>query len=125
MPIIASSSAEPRHMHYLFFVTLGIITLLTSSCGSESDRQIYRDIKGELGKTKQRFTCTDGKKLFAEFSRDRTSVLLRRTEAGEAVSLSAPAPNLTFVGDNINAIFREGRVHIEAVNAVPQTCFRD
>jgi len=119
---IASAPAR-RRAHYLYLIALGLIALL-AGCSPDPDQQNYRNIAVDLTGVEQRFACSDGGSLFASFSRDGMSVELHLSKNSEPVALSAPAPNLTFVGDDINATFREGRAYIETVNAPAFTCVK-
>lgn len=103
---------------------LALAALLLSSCTGESDRETYRDIGLKSEPERQVYDCPDGGRLLVEFSQEGTRALLRREAEGEAMELSAPSPTLTFVGDNINILFRNGKAHIEEVGVRPRTCVR-
>ena len=49
---------------------------------------------------------------------------LRWNESATVIALSAPAPNLTFVGEDMNILFREDRAFVEQVNAPKRSCRR-
>ncbi|MBD3734546.1 MAG: hypothetical protein IE934_17760, partial [Sphingopyxis sp.] len=54
--------------------------------------------------------------VLADFSADRRDLRLRWNESATVIALSAPAPNLTFVGEDMNILFREDRAFVEQVN---------
>lgn len=122
MTIYDSAMAAGKHMRGGF--ALALLALLLGGCTGEADRETYRDIGVKSEPEKQDYDCPDGGRLLVEFSQDGTRALLRREAEGEAVELSAPSPSLTFVGDDINILFRNGKAHIEEVGAPPRTCVR-
>ncbi len=75
-------------------------------------------------RSQEHFRCTDGSRLLADFSADRRDLRLRWNESATVIALSAPAPNLTFVGEDMNILFREDRAFVAQVNAPKRSCRR-
>jgi hypothetical protein len=100
------------------------VLLLTGACSEPPEGGNYRDIAAGAERSQEHFRCTDGSRLLADFSADRRDLRLRWNESATVIALSAPAPNLTFVGEDMNILFREDRAFVEQVNAPKRSCRR-
>ena len=100
------------------------VLLLTGACSEPPEGGNYRDIAAGAERSQEHFRCTDGSRLLADFSADRRDLRLRWNESATVIALSAPAPNLTFVGEDMNILFREDRAFVEQVDAPKRSCRR-
>src|SRR3546814_18380442 len=102
------------------------VLLLTGACSEPPEGGNYRDIAAGAERSQEHFCCTDGSRLLADFSADRRDLRLRWNESETVIALSAPAPNLTFVGEDLNILrSEERRVGNECVSTCSSRWSRD
>ncbi|ODU35135.1 MAG: hypothetical protein ABS88_01560 [Sphingopyxis sp. SCN 67-31] len=95
---------------------------LLGGCSQGPEEETYRDINRKSEVVRRIYACPDDLRLSAEFSDGGTRArILYRDRAHE---MSAPAPQLTFVGDNINVLFNEDWASIEEVGQPARRCRR-
>lgn len=97
-----------------------LVLLILGACSEESTRETYRDINQKMEVVRRIYACADGLRLAAEFSDGGTRArILYRDRAHD---MSAPAPQLTFVGDNINILFSDEQAVVEEVGQPARRC---
>lgn len=99
-----------------------IALIILGGCSEERSGETYRDINRASEVVRRIYACPDGLRLSAEFSEGGTRARILYRD--KAYDMSAPAPRLTFVGDNINMLFDDDYAAVEEVGQPARRCRR-
>ncbi|MBF5091067.1 MULTISPECIES: hypothetical protein [unclassified Novosphingobium] len=78
---------------------------------------------GEMGRHPYR--CSDGEPLFVDYKDSGLQIDLRRTNNGPAMTLTAPAQGLQYVGETATATFKGSQLTIVEGDGRTRTCERE
>lgn len=78
---------------------------------------------GEMGRHPYR--CSDGEPLFVDYKDSGLQIDLRRTNNGPAMTLTAPAQGLQYVGKTATATFKGSQLTIVEGDGRTRTCERE
>jgi len=103
----------------------GVLSACSGPDETATDRKHdQRSIPALVGE--QRYRCSDGAIVDADFMNDGLVLEMTRMPGGTAELLTAPATGLAFVGDKVNASFADGdRMIVSRKGASPVQCRRE
>jgi len=108
----------------------GLMFVLLAACSepskpsSKTTQQMHAAdsgvTSGELGR--QRFRCSDGRALLVDFKDGGLQIDVRERRDGPAMTLTAPAQGLQYVGDTTFAVFKDSTLTIGTPDGQTKTC---